>query len=104
MIVTRALRSVITTSSKRMMTSSLTKAKEHKLDPVQEASLHEKCFLVDGNDKIIGSASKKDCHLVSKNGDVLLHRAFSVFLFNKKGDLLLQKRSAHKVSLNVIRF
>lgn len=98
MIVTRTLRNVLTSTSKRMMSSSLTKAKEHKLDPVQEASLNEKCFLVDGNDKIIGSASKKDCHLVNKNGDVLLHRAFSVFLFNKKGDLLLQKRSSQKVS------
>lgn len=98
MIITKALRSVLTATSKRTMASSLAKSKEHNLDPVQEASLHEKCFLVDNNDKIIGNASKKDCHLVSKDGGVLLHRAFSVFLFNKKGNLLLQKRSSQKVS------
>lgn len=99
MIVTRAFRSVLKTTSKRTMASSLTKAKEHKIDPVQEISLNERCFLVDENDMIIGNASKKDCHLVNKDGNILLHRAFSVFLFNKKGDLLLQKRSPQKVSL-----
>jgi len=30
-------------------------------------------------------------------GGSLLHRAFSLFIFNNKGDLLLQKRSATKV-------
>lgn len=56
----------------------------------------ENCILVDKNDQAIGSASKKDCHSV--NGDnILLHRAFSVFLFNQNGDMLLQKRSSHKV-------
>lgn len=83
----------------RTFASSLTKTKEQNLDPIQEAFLKERCFLVDENDKIIGNASKKECHLVSKQGDILLHRAFSVFLFNKKGDLLLQKRSSQKVSL-----
>lgn len=66
-------------------------------DPIQEALLEEKCFLVDEKDHIVGHASKRDCHLVQKNGHIPLHRAFSVFLFNKKGDLLLHKRSGQKV-------
>lgn len=57
----------------------------------------ENCILVDANDNPIGSASKRDCHKVEGDG-IRLHRAFSVFLFNKDGDMLLQKRSSHKVS------
>lgn len=37
------------------------------LDPIQEALLNEMCILVDENDNDIGSASKKDCHLL-RNG------------------------------------
>lgn len=70
------------------------------LDPLQEASLDEKCFLVDENDKITGQASKKECHFVQSDGKIPLHRAFSVFLFNTRGDLLLQKRSSDKVSIS----
>lgn len=58
----------------------------------------ENCILVDENDKNIGFASKRDCHKVEHNG-IRLHRAFSVFLFNKNGEMLLQKRSNHKVSV-----
>ena len=36
--------------------------------------------------------SKADCH----DGHGVLHRAFSVFLFNKKGHLLLQQRASGK--------
>lgn len=57
----------------------------------------ENCILVDASDKNIGSASKRDCHKVDNDG-IRLHRAFSVFLFNKYGDMLLQKRSNHKVN------
>jgi isopentenyldiphosphate isomerase len=58
----------------------------------------ENCILVDENDKNVGFASKRDCHKVHGN-DIKLHRAFSVFLFNKQGDMLLQKRSNHKVKI-----
>lgn len=60
----------------------------------------ENCILVDDNDKNIGFASKRDCHKVDHNG-IRLHRAFSVFLFNRDGDMLLQKRSSHKVRLSL---
>ncbi|KAG5894837.1 hypothetical protein JTB14_033680 [Gonioctena quinquepunctata] len=96
-MLTMTLRNVIKRTVGRGFASSLAKSIEH-IDQVQELSLDEKCFLVDEQDKIIGQASKRDCHSVPKNGVIPLHRAFSVFLFNKKGDLLLQKRSAQKLT------
>ncbi|XP_065336013.1 nucleolar complex protein 3-like isoform X2 [Cloeon dipterum] len=68
------------------------------LDPLQESSMDEECILVDDNDKIVGSASKRACHLVKPDGSLLLHRAFSVFAFNAQGQLLVQKRSQFKVT------
>ncbi|CAH1991358.1 unnamed protein product [Acanthoscelides obtectus] len=84
----------------RGFASSLAMSKEQTplVDAVQAGSMGEKCFLVDENDKIIGQASKKECHFIKEDGDIPLHRAFSTFLFNKKGDLLLQKRSDTKIT------
>jgi hypothetical protein len=65
---------------------------------LQESALHENCILVDENDKNVGQSSKRDCHKVSETGQLKLHRAFSVFIFNSKGDMLIQRRSTHKVS------
>jgi isopentenyl-diphosphate Delta-isomerase len=65
--------------------------------PLQKVSLNELCILVDKQDRYVGEATKKFCHEIDKEGCVPLHRAFSVFLFNSKGDLLLQKRSSVKV-------
>jgi len=75
----------------------------HKLEETVESEKQElfldseNCILVDKNDKNIGSASKRDCHKV-EDDNIRLHRAFSVFLFNKSGDMLLQKRSSHKIT------
>ncbi len=52
----------------------------------------EKLILVDENDKVIGYENKDVCH----NGDGMLHRAFSIFIFNDRGELLLQQRSKNK--------
>jgi isopentenyl-diphosphate delta-isomerase len=52
----------------------------------------ESLILVDEQDREIGFHPKAECH----EGQGLLHRAFSVFLFNRDGELLLQKRSANK--------
>lgn len=65
---------------------------------LQELALEENCILVNENDQSQGNASKRDCHRVDSNGDIRLHRAFSVFLFNSDGEMLLQRRSTHKVS------
>ena len=53
----------------------------------------EQLILVDPNDTEIGSMTKLDCH----QGDGVLHRAFSVFVFNSRGDTLLQQRSELKM-------
>ena len=58
--------------------------------PVSNPS--ESLVLVDNNDTEIGFCSKAECH----QGEGLLHRAFSVFIFNTEGKLLLQQRSAQK--------
>ena len=47
--------------------------------------------MVDENDKEIGIEEKIKAH---KDGK--LHRAFSIFIFNSKGELLLQKRAKEK--------
>jgi isopentenyl-diphosphate delta-isomerase len=53
---------------------------------------NELLILVDTDDQETGSLGKVECH----DGDGILHRAFSVFLFNDQGELLLQQRSADK--------
>ncbi|MDJ0904653.1 MAG: isopentenyl-diphosphate Delta-isomerase [Woeseiaceae bacterium] len=52
----------------------------------------EELILVDTDDNETGFLSKADCH----DGDGVLHRAFSLFLFNDDGELLLQQRSESK--------
>ena len=52
----------------------------------------EELILVDKDDNETGFLSKALAH----DGDGALHRAFSVFLFNEHGKLLLQQRSASK--------
>lgn len=76
----------------------LPKEIEDLIDPVQKQLLDEECILLDNDDRIIGKGSKKDCHIVRANGDIRLHRAFSVFLFNSKGELLIQQRSKAKIT------
>ncbi|HZY77877.1 MAG TPA: isopentenyl-diphosphate Delta-isomerase [Cyclobacteriaceae bacterium] len=51
----------------------------------------EEVILVDENDNAIGTMEKMEAH---RKG--ALHRAFSILIFNSKGQLLLQKRSWKK--------
>lgn len=63
---------------------------------------HDKCavvssesellILVDENDVELSPVNKATCH----DGGGMLHRAFSVLIFNSKGELLLQKRAPGK--------
>ncbi|MEO6549356.1 MAG: isopentenyl-diphosphate Delta-isomerase [Ferruginibacter sp.] len=48
-------------------------------------------ILVDESDQPVGRMEKMEVHQKA-----LLHRAFSIFIFNDKGELLLQKRAANK--------
>ena len=51
----------------------------------------DQVILVDENDREVGVMEKLEAH---QKG--VLHRAFSVLLYNSKGELLLQRRAAHK--------
>lgn len=48
-------------------------------------------ILVDELDRQLGTAGKMETHVKG-----LLHRAFSVFIFNAKGEMLLQRRAGSK--------
>lgn len=52
----------------------------------------EMLILVDESDNVVGYSDKLECH----RGEGVLHRAFSIFIFNDAGELLLQKRSPQK--------
>ena len=88
-------------------------------DEEQIRLMEEVCIVLDREDNPIGSASKKICrsrhnvtlqsweydvdtratgHLMKNINDGLLHRAFSVFLFNSKNELLLQRRASEKIT------
>ncbi len=56
------------------------------------SSEREELILVDADDEVVGYRSKGDCH----DGEGILHRAFSVFLFDNQGHVLIQQRSADK--------
>ncbi|WP_153399668.1 isopentenyl-diphosphate Delta-isomerase [Chryseobacterium vaccae] len=53
--------------------------------------MEEFVVLVNPEDEVLGLMEKQQAHV---NG--LLHRAFSVFLFNNNGEMLLQKRASGK--------
>jgi isopentenyl-diphosphate delta-isomerase len=64
-------------------------------DATQKILMEERCILIDENDQVIGSESKLNCHLNDLGPP--LHRAFSVFLFNSDGKMLIQRRAEEKV-------
>lgn len=64
-------------------------------DPVRRevvSSDRELLILVDSDDREIGTLDKSACH----DGDGVLHRAFSLFVFNDAGELLIQQRQSDK--------
>lgn len=65
----------------------------------QDLMNKDECIVVDENDIIIGHDSKYNSHRFDQtNPNGILHRAFSVFLFNEDGNLLLQKRASDKIT------
>ena len=58
-----------------------------------KSSTEDLVILVDFLDRKIGEMDKLEAHL----GEGKRHRAISVFLFNSKGELLLQQRSEKKI-------
>jgi len=54
-------------------------------------AMEEKVILVNEKDEQIGLMPKMEAH-----EKAVLHRAFSVFILNSKGELMLQQRALHK--------
>lgn len=67
-------------------------------DEEQIKLMEELCIVLDYNDTPVGAGTKKLCHIMDNINDGLLHRAFSVFLFNEDGKLLLQQRADEKIT------
>jgi 16S rRNA (adenine1518-N6/adenine1519-N6)-dimethyltransferase len=58
----------------------------------EEISMPEEIFdVVDAEDRVIGQAPRSEVHARK-----LLHRAVHIFVFNSKGQLLIQRRSSAK--------
>ncbi|POM71381.1 Isopentenyl-diphosphate delta-isomerase [Phytophthora palmivora] len=63
-------------------------------DVEQLEFMKEQIVQVNEQDSVVGPISKKDAHI----HDGVLHRAFSVFVFNSKNELLIQKRASEKIT------
>lgn len=50
--------------------------------------MNEQILVVNENDEIVGLDSKENCH----SGNGILHRAITIFIINKKNEILLCKR------------
>ncbi|KAJ6813848.1 isopentenyl-diphosphate Delta-isomerase I-like [Iris pallida] len=102
----RSLFPKLSCSSRSSSTSSSMGASvvDSSMDAVQRRLMFEdECILVDEQDEVVGHESKYNCHLWEKiESGNMLHRAFSVFLFNSKFELLLQQRSATKVTFPLV--
>uniref|UniRef100_A0A8B9F3R1 isopentenyl-diphosphate Delta-isomerase n=2 Tax=Amazona TaxID=12929 RepID=A0A8B9F3R1_9PSIT len=84
--------------SRTCATVTMPEVSTDHLDEQQVQLLAEMCILIDENDNKIGADTKKNCHLNENIDKGLLHRAFSVFLFNTENKLLLQQRSSAKIT------
>jgi isopentenyl-diphosphate delta-isomerase len=65
---------------------------------LEESMNTDEIVLVNNQNEVLGTAPKISSH----NANTPLHRAFSVFLFNKKGELLLQQRSRTKKTFPLV--
>ncbi|MGA0240752.1 MAG: hypothetical protein ACO3L7_05365 [Poseidonia sp.] len=63
-------------------------------DEAQVALMAEAVVQVNERDEVLGPLSKLEAH----RGPGAFHRAFSLLLFNSKGEMLLQRRSMDKVT------
>lgn len=62
------------------------------MSTLSKNNTQEMVILVDSNDVDKGEMEKQQAH---ENGG-MRHRAFSIFIFNSKGEVLLQQRANHK--------
>jgi isopentenyl-diphosphate delta-isomerase len=62
----------------------------HPITPTK--STDEQLIVVDENDEVLGFMPRSQCHA----GEGILHRAFSIHIFNDQNQILLQQRSEQK--------
>ncbi|XP_059259962.1 isopentenyl-diphosphate Delta-isomerase 1 isoform X1 [Mustela nigripes] len=82
----------------RARAAGMQEADAQELDARQAQLLSEMCIVVDADDRRVGADTKRNCHLNANIDRGLLHRAFSVFLFDADDRLLLQQRSDAKIT------
>lgn len=59
---------------------------------------NDMCIVLDDKDNVIGAKDKYATHRWNGKEPPILHRAFSVFLFNSDNQLLLQQRASSKIT------
>eukprot|EP00038_Savillea_parva_P002929 m.119101 g.119101 ORF g.119101 m.119101 type:complete len:310 (+) comp11005_c2_seq3:236-1165(+) len=65
----------------------------------EDFMMRDECLLLDMDDNVIGHSNKYESHIFCpERPRAKLHRAFSVFLFDEEGRLLLQQRAAEKIT------
>jgi isopentenyl-diphosphate delta-isomerase len=65
----------------------------------EDFMLKDECILLDVDDNVVGHDNKYETHIFCpERPRAKLHRAFSVFLFDSSGRLLLQQRAAEKIT------
>lgn len=65
----------------------------------KDLMIKDECLVVNEDDEICGTASKWQAHRFTPNNPTgILHRAFSIFLFDENNKLLLQQRASHKIT------
>ena len=64
------------------------------LDSSQAEMMEELVLCLDSEDNVIDTSSK----LATHHGEGILHRAFSVLIFDTQGRLLVQQRSSDKIT------
>ena len=68
------------------------------LDSSQAEMMEELVLCLDSDDNVIDSSSKFTTH----HGEGILHRAFSVLIFDSEGRLLVQQRSSEKITFPAV--
>ena len=71
----------------------------------EDMMIKDTVLVLDNDDNVIGSASKRLSHeFTTQKPRAILHRAFSVFLFDEStGELLLQQRASSKITFPNVR-
>ncbi len=91
LLSTKFLSPLAKTSNKNLPRWRAAKPTAKRQGILMVETMSEQVILVDERDQEIGVSDKLSAHREGK-----LHRAFSIFIFNQKGEMLLQKRALTK--------